>query len=78
MRAQAKVLAQRISGALIVQEEDDLLLLSLPTRQLPAFEQALRELGQVQTMGAEADLANPTTTVQIRFLFALDSTSLSS
>lgn len=78
MQAQAKVLAQRISGVLIVQEEDGLLLLSLPTEQLPAFGQAVRELGQVQTMGGETDPAKPTTTIQIRFLFALDSASLSS
>ena len=77
MRAQAKVLAQQIPGALIVQEGDGLLVLSLPTPQLPAFEQALRELGQVHTGGSQADPANPTTTLQVRFLFALRSSSLS-
>jgi hypothetical protein len=77
MQAQAKVLAQQIPGSLIVQEGDELLVLSLPTPQLPAFEQALRELGQVHTVGSQADPANPTTTLQVRFLFALRTSSLS-
>jgi hypothetical protein len=58
-----------MTGALIVKEEEHLLLISLPTRELPTLRRELTKLGEVSPLDTEAALGDPTTTLlQVMFV----------
>lgn len=69
LHEQVKALVGRMTGALIVKEEEHLLLISLPTRELPTLRRELTKLGEVSPLDTEAALGDPTTTLlQVMFV----------
>ncbi|MGH7963150.1 MAG: YIP1 family protein [Candidatus Binatia bacterium] len=68
LRAQAKVLAGQVSGAVIVKEGEGLLIVSLPTKELAALRQELTKLGSVSAAEAESPPSAPTTLLRLTFV----------
>jgi anti-sigma factor RsiW len=69
LHEQVKALVGRMAGALIVKEEKHLLLISLPTRELPALRRELTKIGEVSPLDTEAVLGDPATTLlQVMFV----------
>src|SRR2546425_2434453 len=67
LREQVKALAGRMAGVVIVKEEE-LLLLSLPTRGLSTLRQELTKLGEASISEADAAPNAPTTLLQVTFV----------
>lgn len=69
LHEQVKALVGRVTGALIVKEEEHLLLISLPTQELPTLRQELTKIGEVSPLDTDATLGAPTTTLlQVMFV----------
>jgi hypothetical protein len=68
LHQQVKALVGRMAGAVIVKEEEHLLLISLPTPELPAFYQELSKMGQVSALEADLAPGSPTTLLQVTFI----------
>ena len=68
LRRQVKELAWRIEGAVVVQEQETLLLISLPTQELGAFREKLTKLGTASTMGNAVAPSVSTTVLSITFV----------
>jgi hypothetical protein len=68
LRRQVKELAGRIEGAAIVQEREDLLLISFPTQELGAFREKLAKLGTANNLENELVPSASTTLLSITFI----------
>ena len=71
LRQQVKALASQRAEAVVVQEEERLLVISLPTARLPALRQELNTLGTASLREAEIvpnTPTPPTTVVHIEFI----------
>lgn len=60
----------QIPEAVVVKENESLLVISLPTRKLSALRQELSKFGSVSTPEAEAALSAPTTLLRLVFVRA--------
>ena len=65
LHEQAKTLVGQIAEAVLVKENDSVLVISLPTRQLSALRQELSKLGSVSAPEAEAAPSAPTTLLRL-------------
>ncbi len=68
LHEQVKALVKQLAGAVIVKEENYLLLIALPTRELPAFHQELSKIGEVSALEAEITPGTSTTLLQVTFV----------
>jgi anti-sigma factor RsiW len=68
LRQQVKALVSQRAEAIVVQEEERLLVISLPTARLPALRQELNTLGTANLPEAEIVPNTPTTVVHIEFI----------
>jgi hypothetical protein len=68
LRQQVKALVGQIAEALIVQEDELLLVISLPTQRLPALRQELSMLGETSTAEAGVIPNTPTTLLHVKFI----------
>jgi hypothetical protein len=68
LHQQVKVLVRQIAEALIVQEDELLLVISLPTQSLPALRQELSTLGEASTPETGVIPTTPTTLLHIKFV----------
>jgi len=68
LRQQVKALVSQRAEAVVVQEEERLLVISLPTARLPALRQELNTLGTANLPEAEIVPTTPTTVVHIEFI----------
>jgi len=68
LREQAKALVGHIPEAVVVKENESLLVVSLPTQQLSALRQQLSKLGSVSTPDGEATPSAPTTLLRLMFV----------
>ncbi|MBI3800322.1 MAG: hypothetical protein HY268_25525 [Deltaproteobacteria bacterium] len=64
----AKTLVAQIPEAAIVKEGENLLVVSLPTPQLPALRQELSKLGSVSSPTGETTPSAPTTLLRLMFI----------
>ena len=67
-RQQIKMVASQIEGVVIIQEQEDLLLLSIPTPKLEIFREELAKLGTVSNPKNEGTPNTSTTLVSIKFI----------
>ena len=68
LREQTKAIVGQIAEAVIVKENESLLIISLPTQKLPAVHQELSKLGSISTPETEATPHAPTTLLRLRFV----------
>jgi hypothetical protein len=68
LRQQVKALVGQIAEAAIVQEEEHLLVISLPTEGVPALRQELSRLGETSTPEADVPANTPITVVRVKFV----------
>jgi hypothetical protein len=68
LRMQAKALVEKKAGAVIVKDEEGLLVVSLPTQELVAFRQELAKLGSLGAPGADTEPSAPTTLLRLLFV----------
>lgn len=68
LRQQVKALVSQSAEAIVIQEEENLLVISLPTVRLPALRRELNTLGTVNFPDAEIGPNTPTTVVHIEFI----------
>jgi hypothetical protein len=68
LRRQVKELARQAEGAVIVQEREDLLLISFPTQELGAFREKLAKLGTTNDLENELVSNVSTTLLSITFI----------
>src|SRR5215510_15385265 len=68
LHEQAKALVGHIPEAVVVKENESLLVVSLPTQQLSALRQQLSKLGSVSTPDGEATPSAPTTLLRLMFV----------
>jgi hypothetical protein len=68
LRQQVKALVGRIAGALIVQEDEFLLVISLPTETLPALREELSALGEASVPEASGIPNTPITLLHVKFV----------
>ena len=68
LRQQVKALVSQRAEAVVVQEEERLLVISLPTAGLPALRQELNTLGTANLPESESVPTTPTTVVHIEFI----------
>ena len=68
LHEQVKALVRQMAGAVIVKEEEHLLLISLPTHELPAFHQELTKMEEVSVLAADIASGSPTTLLQVTFV----------
>ncbi len=68
LREQVKALAEQMAEAVIVEEEEHMLLLSLPTQRLSELHQELTKLAEVSAPKADVIPNAPTTLLQVTFV----------
>ena len=68
LRQQVKALVSQSAGAVVVQEEERLLVISLPAAELPALREELRTLAVTGLPKAEIFPNTPTAVVHIKFI----------
>jgi hypothetical protein len=67
LHQQAKALVGQISEAVVVKENESLLVVSLPTQKLTTLRQELSKLASVSTPEGEATASAPTTLLRLMF-----------
>ncbi len=67
LRGQAKAVVEEIGKAVLVKEDEGLLIVSLPTEKLAGLRQELAKLGTMQTTAEEAAPSAPTTLLRMTF-----------
>jgi hypothetical protein len=68
LHQQAKALVGQISEAVVVKENESLLVVSLPTQKLSTLRQELSKLASVSTPEGEAPPSAPTTLLRLMFV----------
>ena len=68
LHEQAKALVGQIPEAVVVKENESLLVVSLPTQKLSMLRQELSKLGAVSTSDKEATPSAPTTLLRLMFV----------
>lgn len=68
LHEQAKALVGQIPEAVVVKENESLLVVSLPTQKLSTLRQELSQLGSVSTPAGEATPSAPTTLLRLMFV----------
>ena len=67
LRGQAKAVVEEIGQAVLVKEDEGLLIVSLPTEKLAGLRQELAKLGTMQTTAEEVAPSAPTTLLRMTF-----------